>query len=312
VVLLGTLVSAGIHARALVTGATGFLGLHLCRLLALQGMTVQAVCRPESGALPLGVERFVCDLLDQEALVQVLRRNQPDYVFHLAGFTSAARELNAVLPSFHTNLTSTVNLLKAVAEVGCKRLVLAGSLEEPAGPLCIPSSPYAASKWAASTYACMFWQLFQTPVTIARIFMVYGPGQRDVKKLIPYTIRALLQRGELRFSSGLREVDWVFVEDVARGLVLLSQAENVNGESVDLGTGILTSVRNVVERLAQLVDPSARPAFGSLGERSAEQIRRADIVRTEALLGWKPSVLLDEGLRATVDYYVQQRELCTG
>jgi len=305
-------VSDAIRARALVTGATGFLGTHLCRELVLRGMTVQAVCRPDSGVLLRGVERFVCDLLDPGALAQVLRRARPDYVFHLAGFTSAARELNAVLPSFHTNLASTVNLLTAVAEVGCKRLVLAGSLEESAIAFSSPSSPYAASKWAASTYARMFWQLFQTPVTVARIFMVYGPGQRDVSKLIPYTILKLLQRGDLQFSSGLREVDWVFVEDVARGLVSLSQAQNVNGESLDLGTGLLTSVRDVVERLVQSIDPSARPVFGALQERPAEQICHADLVRTEALSGWKPTVRLDEGLRRTVDHYVQWRELYAG
>jgi nucleoside-diphosphate-sugar epimerase len=250
------------------------------------------------------VESVVSDLLDPDQLKQSLERVRPDLVFHLAGVTTATRDRAAMLPTFYANVASTVNLLTALTEVGCRRVVLAGSLEEPQEHG-VPSSPYAASKWAASMYGRTFWQLYRTPVTVARIFMVYGPGQHDVKKVIPHTILSLLCGKELRYSSGRREVDWVYVDDVARGLVAVSRAPKVDGEVVDLGTGILTSVRHVVERIVEMVETTVRPQFGALPDRANEQVCRADVAGSEALVGWRPVVPLQEGLRRTVAFYRQ-------
>lgn len=277
----------------------------MCRALAADGAEVIALLRP--GSAPLnGIASLEGDLLHPQRLTASLDHVRPDIIFHLAGFTSAARGVEAVLPSFHANVASVVNLLTAATHVGCQRVVLAGSLEEPQGELAIPSSPYAASKGAALSYARMFWRLYRTPVTVARIFMVYGPGQRDMNKLIPYTILSLLRGDELHFSGGARLVDWVFVDDVARGLVALSGTADAEGQSVDLGTGVLTSVRQIVEHLIEVVGVPARPQFGALPDRPDEQVRRADVVRTEALLGWRPVVSLDEGLRRTVEFYRHQ------
>jgi len=288
--------------KALVTGASGFIGASLCRALVADGIEPVALRRPESKSLAR-ITSVTASLADEAALTRCLDQVKPDYVFHLAGVTSATRALDAVGPTFSTNLASTVNLLTAVTHVGCRRVVLAGSLEEPdatAAPPA-PSSPYAASKWAASMYAQMYWRLYRTPVAVARIFMVYGPLQRDTNKLIPYAIRSLLSGDELRLSSGSRGVDWVFVDDVARGLIALSRAASVDGISVDIGTGVLTSVRQVVERIATVVGGQARLRFGALPDRPDEQVRCADVNLTERLTGWRPLVGLDEGLVRTVD-----------
>jgi nucleoside-diphosphate-sugar epimerase len=256
-----------------------------------------------------GVTRWECPYDDAPAIARLVGKVSPDTIFHAAGFTSAARDLSAVVPSFQANLVSTVNLLTAASEAGCQRIVLSGSLEEPQTPNAVPSSPYAASKSAASMYAQMFWQLYRTPVTVARIFMVYGPAQRDLKKLIPYTILSLLQGMPPQLTSGTRQVDWVFVDDVVRGMIELGKAEGVDGTSVDLGTGVATSVREVVETIAALMEPAMPPTFGEVPDRPDEQIRVADVARTEALLGWKPTVALRDGLMQTIAYYRGQAAL---
>jgi UDP-glucose 4-epimerase len=289
--------------RVLVTGPTGFLGSALCALLLSDGCEVHGLCRPGAAALAPGVTRWEVPLDDDGALSRLMGVVRPDTVFHLAGFTSASRELSAVVPSFEANLVSTVHLLTAVSNTDCRRVVLAGSLEQPQAIGATPSSPYAASKSAATAYAQMFWQLFRTPVTVARIYMVYGPAQQDLKKLIPYTILSLLQGAPPQFTSGTRSVDWVFVDDVVRGLIDLSKAEGVEGSVVDLGTGVGTSVREVVETIAALMESRMALTFGEMPERPDEQIRLADAARTEALLGWKPRVALRDGLTQTIAYY---------
>jgi len=204
-------------------------------------------------------------------------------------------------------LSPTVNVLHASVAVGCRRVVLDGSLEEPdRGSGAVPSSPYAASKWAGSVYARMFHELYGLSVVTLRLFMVYGPGQRDVRKLVPYTILTLLRGRAPEVSSGKREVDWIYVDDVADAFVAAAHIDGVDGEIVDIGSGELHSVRDIVERLTRLVAPEVEPLFGAVEDRPCVQVRRADTEMTAARLGWRPATRLDEGLSRTVDWYEER------
>lgn len=293
-------------ARVLVSGASGFLGGHLCRQLAAAGSELHGVSRREleSGA---GVRWWRGDLTDREFTRRTVLEVKPDVVFHLASLVGGARSLDMVLPTFDANLAAAVNLLVACAEVGVQRIVLAGSMEESeAGeghdP---PSSPYAAAKGAATAYARMFHALYGTPVVVARVFMVYGPAQADLKKLVPYVTLKLLAGESPELASGTRPVDWVYVEDVAEGLVRLAATPGIDGQTLDLGSGSLVTVREVVERLGALVGAGVEARFGAVPDRALEQVRTARVAETEAKTGWRPRVGLDEGLRRTVAWYRQ-------
>ena len=116
--------------NSLVTGACGFIGAHLCRMLRGHGSVVHAVNRrARSDQLD---HQWIVDAADMGALRKVFDKVRPDYVFHLASHVSGSRDLSAVMPTFRDNLTTTVNLLTLATEFGCKRIVLAGSLEEAA------------------------------------------------------------------------------------------------------------------------------------------------------------------------------------
>jgi nucleoside-diphosphate-sugar epimerase len=292
------------ESNALVTGAGGFVGAHLCRMLRGHGAAVHALHRRARPDQP--DRQWIADAADMGALREVFGEVRPDYVFHLASHVSGSRELSAVAPTFRDNLATTVNLLTLATESGCKRFVLAGSLEEAAtGSVAetVPASPYAAAKLGSTLYARMFHALYGTPVVAARIFMVYGPGQRDLEKLVPYVTVSLLSGRSPRLGPGTRPVDWVFVDDVAEGLVRAALAPSVVGKSVDLGTGETVLVRTVAERLATIIGGGAAPLFGALPDRPMEQVRVADTAATEAALGFAPRTALDEGLRRTVAWY---------
>jgi UDP-glucose 4-epimerase len=289
---------------ALVTGATGYMGPRLCQRLAESDATVYGVSRGADDVERDGVRWRRADLADLDVTRRLLEEIRPDLVFHLAGLAAGSRSLDLVLPTFRSNLTTTVALLTAAAELGCGRIVLTGSMEEPEPDESgvVPSSPYAASKWAASAYGRMFQALFDTPVTVARIFMVYGPGVQNERKLLPYVIRSLLTNEAPKLSSGERRIDWIYMDDVAEGLVRLAMADDVEGRTVDLGSGRLVSVREMVERVARIVG-GPEPEFGALETREMEQVRAADVEATERWIGWCPSVPLDTGLRRTVDWH---------
>ena len=186
---------------------------------------------------------------------------------------------------------------------GCERFVQAGSLEEADAHGEAPSSPYAAAKTGASGYVRMFHDLYGLPIVIARLFMVYGPGPQDENKLVPYTIRNLLRGATPTFSSGVRPVDWVYVDDVVEGLVRLATVERAVGASVDLGRGQLFTVRQAVEEIFRQLVPGRSPQFGGLDDRHAEQVRKADPGATAAVLGWAPPTSLVDGLRRTIDAF---------
>lgn len=289
----------------LVTGASGFIGSALAHRLRDAGAVVHCVSRrPRASKGPSDVW-WNADLTDLESLKRVLDAAKPEAVFHLAGITSAARGPEKVLPTLYANLVTTVNLLVATLERPVRRLVLAGSLEEPQpdGGWPVPSSPYSAAKFGAAMYARMFHALYRTPVVWLRLFMAYGPAQPDVGKLVPYAIRSLLRGESPALSTGSRAVDWVYVDDVVDALQVAATAQGVDGETLDVGSGEITTIREIVEQLKQIIDPGISLTFGVVPERAFEQVRVADVVRTADKLGWRAKTPLERGLQQTVDWH---------
>lgn len=290
--------------RVLVTGASGFVGHHLCRRLVEGGDAVFGVSRTRGG-VPERVEWLQADLTEVDQARRVMASAQPAIVYHLASHVMGAPDLQHVLPAFRANLQTTVNLLTAAVECGCRRVVLTGSLVEPsqhhAEP--VPSSPYAAAKWASADYARMFHALYGLSTVIARVFMVYGPAQRDESKLVPYVIRSVQSGRAPEITSGARRIDWVYVDDVTAGLAALGRAEGVDGRTVDLGSGSLVSIRELVDLLLRVIGTPLRAAYGALADRPMEPERRADLADTARCIRWTPATGLEEGLRRTVAWY---------
>lgn len=291
--------------KILVTGASGFIGSCLCKNLLSLGAEVHGVSRTLQPNGSKDLHWWQGDLADIGKVRELLTKIKPGYIFHLASHNSGSRDLSLVLPTLHSNLISTVNLLTASTEAGCSRIVLIGSLEEPDSESSeiVPSSPYAAAKWCSSAYARMFYALYQTPVVNARVFMVYGPGQKDLLKLIPYVTLSLLRNNAPKISSGKREVDWIYVEDVVEGLVAIMQSPDLEGKTVDIGSGVLVPVRTVVEEISKIINAKVTPLFGAISERQMEQTRVAQIKKTYKMIGWKPTTSLEKGLEKTVHWY---------
>jgi len=286
--------------RCLVTGASGFLGHHLLAALARERAETVALSRLPRADTPGARWRRV-DVERADELDAVLDAERPEVVFHLASQVTGRRELELVGPTFRANLAAAVNVLAAATRAGCRRVVLAGSMEEPEAGAAAPS-PYAAAKGAAGIYARFFHAAYGTPVVTARVFMAYGPAQRDVSKVVPASILAALAGRRPPISSGARPVDWIYGGDVARGLLALAIAPGVEGATLDLGSGELVTVRAVVERICRALGVEG-PDVGALPDRAGEAVRRADVDATFARAGWRPEVGLDDGLARTIEWY---------
>jgi UDP-glucose 4-epimerase len=299
--------------RALVTGAAGFIGSALCRRLASLGVEVHGVSRSARNAENHIARWWQCNLEDLDAVRKLVKELKPQYIIHLASNSAGSRAPELVVPIFQSNLHTTVNLLSAANEVGCQRILLTGSMEEPDPGVDwpIPSSPYAAAKFAAGTYGRMFHALYDMPVVLLRVFMVYGPNQRETYKLIPYVTLSLLRSEVPNLSSGNRAVDWIYIDDVVEGFIVAAGASGVEGSTLDIGTGRSVTVRGVVEVLTDIIRPPVPPVFGTVADRPMEQVRVANVEDSYRRLGWRAKLDLRAGLHRTVEWYQKNLEVYT-
>lgn len=296
--------------RCVVTGANGFIGTALCQRLHAAGAQVHGLCRQPVQPHPQHWLR--CDVRDAEQVKNVFAQLRPQLVFHLASIVSGSQSIEMVLPMLQVNLAGFTHVALAASEVKCERVITIGSLMEPDMMLpAVPSSPYAASKFAASCYARMFSEIYNLPVAIARLMMVYGPGQMDTTKLVPY-IGSQLVKGRLaELSSGLQQFDWIYIDDVIDALLAIATRPGVNGRSIDVGTGTLSSVADVARGIAHRFGRVDLLRLGAIPDRKSEPTRAADVARTATVLEWQSRVGLEEGLDRTASW-LGANQLSTG
>jgi nucleoside-diphosphate-sugar epimerase len=284
--------------RYLVTGATGFIGSHLTRRLIGLGETVSAFVQ-------FGVDRLALrDVLEQldvhevdlrtaGAIARAIDRIDPTIVFHCA----AAGVTDPFLPpdeAIRTNVYGTINLLRAVK--GRARVIVlrtAGELDA--------LNVYAASKAASWQFCRMYRRTQGWPIAGAMLFQVYGPGQSK-KNLIPLAIEAALAGRDFPMTSGQQWRDWIYIDDVIDALIVQAQADRFDVESVEIGSGVTTSVRDVVAMVYDQVGQGGRPLIGVLPDRPGEvEEQCADAETTAAILKWRAKVSIADGLCQTIE-----------
>ena len=127
----------------------------------------------------------------------------------------------------------------------------------------------------------------------------------DLQKLVPYVIRSLLHNEVPRLSSGRRRTDFVYIDDVVEGFLSAVVRPDIEGEIIEIGSGALISIRDLVTKIQDLIRATVSPACGTLAGRPLGREYVADIAHSRAALGWIPQVALDEGLVRTVQWYEQ-------
>lgn len=301
--------------RVLLTGAAGFVGSHLARLLVREGCEVAALVRPGTDLRRLGdvVPKLTLvegDLLAPGGLGDVLGAVAPEVCVHLAWCTHPGRYLHAAENVDY--LAGSAGLLRALDGTVCRRIVLAGTCVEydtDLGYLTEDSPVRPRSLYAACKHA--LWLLTERharargrSAATARLFLLYGPWEPEAR-LVPSVIRALLNGRPCPLTWGEQTRDFLHVEDVAAALWAVARS-GVEGP-VNVGSSTPVSVAAVAREIGGLL---GRPDLLHFGARPASADDPPCLVAEPGplreTLGWSPRYDLRAGLAATIEWWKGQ------
>ncbi len=303
--------------RALVTGATGFIGSHLTRRLVAKGVDVHVLVRPSSDPWRLQdvwyrLHVHYGDLRSYEDVARVVRAVRPDTIFHLGSYVNVKRALDDVDEVNQVIIGGTLNLIRAVlAEAPDAFFINTGTCEEYGdGPVPFredqlprPVSPYSAAKTAATFFTHMAVKSLGLKAVTVRPFLTYGPAQQPLR-LIPQAILAGLLRREFKMTPGEQTREFNYVDDIVEGYLQVARHPEYVGEIFNLGNGQEIKVRDVVRLIFDLMGNPIEPQIGALPYRPGETWHfYSDPSKARRMLQWFPKTPLEEGLRKTIAWY---------
>jgi dolichol-phosphate mannosyltransferase len=302
--------------RVLVTGAAGFVGASVAGRCLSDGCDVYALVRPGTdrwrlAALGGDVRVLEADLRSAADVAGAVAAARPDWVFHTAAYGAYSWQTDA-RGIVETNVVGTANLLEACAAAGFEALVNSGTSSEygrrdhpavetdPAEPI----SRYAVSKLCATECCRFFARSMRLPITTLRLYSVFGPLE-DPRRLMP----ALIVRGlsgelpPLAHPSAAH--DYVYIDDVCEAFVRAAAGPpDVTGAIYNVGTGVQTTLADLVELVRSLLPIQATPEWQSMPSRAWDTtVWVANPDRAAAGLGWRAAHSLSDGFRRFVEWF---------
>jgi dTDP-glucose 4,6-dehydratase len=335
--------AALVHKTILVTGGAGFVGGAVCRLLhEIAGCRIVNLDKLGYASSPDALSDLAqdsryafehADITDRAALTRIFRQHRPDAIVHLAAESHVDRSIDGPQAFITNNVVGTLHLLEAcrahlqdrnASERAAFRFLhvstdeVYGSLED--GALFDersgydPRSPYSASKAASDHLASAWRHTFGVPTIITNCGNNYGPFQFPEKFIPTLIIRALKGQTLPIYGGGDQVRDWIHVEDHARALLGVLARGQVGGKYL-IGAGEQRCNLELAELICDLVDRSVPRNLGSrsliahVADRPGHDRRYAiDSSQVRAEIGWRPMRSLQDGLEATVRWYIERKD----
>lgn len=299
----------------LVTGGTGFIGSQLIRRLINNGEDVHIIVRKEARFWRIEdirhkVACHTSDLSDTDELRKIIEKIRPQVIYHLATYGAYPHQ-NEPDKIIKTNILGTWNLLKASSHIDYELFVNTGSSSEygfkelpmKETDLLEPASYYAITK-ASQTLLCFhIARNEKRPIVTLRPFSVYGPYEEPTR-FIPTLMNALYRKEKMNLVSPQISRDYIYVEDVINAYLLIDKFKNFTGKIFNIGTGVQSSIKDVVETAIKVTGETADFRWGQMTPRAWDTNNWvADISKARQLLNWSPKVSLEEGLSLMWEWF---------
>ncbi len=301
--------------RVLVTGGTGFVGANLVRRLISDGHDAHLLVRPNYTRWRIESVReqvrfHEVEIADRARLASVVGNIQPDWVFHLAAYGAYSTQTN-LDRMIQTNLVGTVNIVEACLAQGVEVFVNAGSSSEYGlkdhaaveDEWVDPNSHYSLTKVSATQYCRYTARARNARIVTLRLYSVYGPYEEPTRLLPTLMVKGLDGMLPPLVNPDIAR-DYVYVDDVSDAFLLAAaQPDQEPGAVYNVGTGIQTTLREIVALACDVMKIDAKPQWGTMPDRKWDtSVWIADPRRIKQALGWQPRHSVAEGFRAMLDW----------
>jgi len=307
----------------LVTGGAGFIGSHLCEKLLEDGHEVINLdnfndfydprIKKRNIQNALSNPRYTLiegDIRDEKLLNDIFSTNGIDMIVHLAALAGVRKSISNPLEYIDVDIKGTVSLLENTRKYKVKKFVYASTSSvyglnptpfKETDKIYSPVSPYAAAKEAGELFCRTYHLLYGTPIVCLRFFTVYGPRQRP-EMAIHYFTRSIDEGKDISiFGDGSSSRDYTYIDDIVNGIAAAIDLK-CEFEVFNLGNSNPTMLNDLVELIEKKLGKPACRLY--LGNQSGDvEHTYADISKARAMLGYNPSVPIEEGIERFVDWY---------
>lgn len=311
-----------LNKQILVTGGTGFIGSALVNKLISQGCNVNIISRNKENAWRIENKYkcrfFAVNVQNFSEVEKSINTIEPDIVFHLAGYSTPEKDINAINKTFSVNFNGTKNLLLALNEIDYDLFVNTGTGNEYGNinpPFKEtnrenPISPYSTSKVAA-TYLCkMMATIYDKPIITVRPFLTYGPKQIG-KMLIPSLIYSCIEKKNLSLTSCEQYRDFVYIEDIVDAYISLAKNyKKVKNRGIfNIASGREIQIIDIVNFIKSKFE-NVQFLIGDKPYRDGEPMHfYASIEKIKNSIGWAPKWNVEEGINETIKWWLNNRDI---
>ena len=295
--------------KILITGATGFIGYHLAKYCLKLNWSVTSIStkKPIKTRKLKNVEYLICDLYNKNKLNKKLSLDF-DYVVNLAGYVDHSNR-DRIIKSHYIGCK---NLSTILLNTKIKKFIQVGSSIE-YGKIRSPQlenknnkqrtfSAYGEAKLKSTKFLLNLSKKFNFPVTVIRLYLVYGPYQ-DINRVIPITILNAIKNKKFDCSNGLQLRDFTYIEDVIEAIIKTLKNRQSTGQIINIGQGKPVSIKRVINKIFELLN-SGKPQFGKIDLRKDEIMKLyPNILKAKKILNWKPRISLENGLKKTIKFF---------
>lgn len=293
--------------RILITGASGFIGTSLSDRLGKMGAKVIKVSRTGGNGIKM-------DILNYKKIKDLIKKEKIQVVIHLASEAIVEKGQEDPYITFTVNTQGTLNILESARINKVERVIIAstahvyGDNKIPYMESYVPrpTRPYETSKACADLIAMSYAQTYKMSVLIPRFVNIYGPGDLNFTRLIPRTIKSVIEdKSPQMWGEGTLR-DYLFIEDALKAYVRLCTIEDRKIEKeyiYNFGTGEIISVENLIKKIIRTMGANLK--IEKVKTERTNEIKKQYVSweKAKEVLDWNPKTSLDEGLKKTIDWY---------
>lgn len=301
--------------NTLVTGASGFIGANLCYRLLKEGHAVHALVRPGSDLWRITdiideIHVHEIDINDNESIFSRIEKIQPDVIYHMATHGAYPFQTEPDLIML-TNVFGLWNLLNACKNIDYKLFVNVGSSSEYGlkkhamreTDLLEPNSYYAVAKAGQTLLSQHVARTTNKPIVTVRPFSVYGPLE-EPSRFIPKLMLAAINKTKIDMVSPKTCRDFIYIDDIIDLLMDISAIRNHPGEVFNIGTGVQTTLKTMIDVLSEVSETEIDARWGEMEARMWDaQTWVADITKAHRLLDWSPKYTVEKGLKKCLEWF---------